>query len=302
MGRCCLQIVMGPAGSGKSTYCHAVQEHFASLGRLRRRSVHIANLDPAAENFNYDVSFDIRELISVDEVMEELGLGPNGALIYCMEYLLENLDWLRSELDGYEDDECHLLLDCPGQIELYTHVPIMRKIVDEIRMWGYESSMVAVFVADATFVCDSPKFISGSLLSMSTMIALELPHVNVMSKCDMIDEEKVEKVLETESAIDLWNREEDHAIRETALLFPENLRNEVDTRRRKRNKLTESICQLLDDYSMVSFYPLNIKDEESVDLLMANIENSINFAEGLECRGAEMDDTEIMEHAENEDT
>lgn len=299
MGRICLQIVMGPAGSGKSTYCHAVQEHFASLGRMRHRTVHVANLDPAAENFNYDVSFDIRELISVDEVMEELGLGPNGSLIYCMEYLLENLDWLRNELDEYEDEECYLLLDCPGQIELYTHVPIMRKIIDEMRMWGYESSMVAVFVADATFVCDSPKFISGSLLSMSSMIALELPHVNVLSKCDMIETEKVDKVLETESAVELWNKEEDHAIRETALLFPEHLRNKVDNRRRQRNKLTESICQLLDDYSMVSFFPLNIKDEESLELLMANVENCINFGEGLEVRGAEYDDDDIMGHMTN---
>jgi hypothetical protein len=29
---------------------------------------------------------DIRELISLDDVMEEIGLGPNGGLIYCMEY------------------------------------------------------------------------------------------------------------------------------------------------------------------------------------------------------------------------
>ena len=29
---------------------------------------------------------DIRELISLDDVMEELGLGPNGGLVYCMEY------------------------------------------------------------------------------------------------------------------------------------------------------------------------------------------------------------------------
>ena len=28
---------------------------------------------------------DIRDLISVDDVMAELGLGPNGALMYCME-------------------------------------------------------------------------------------------------------------------------------------------------------------------------------------------------------------------------
>ena len=38
---------------------------------------------------------DIRDLISVDDVMEELNLGPNGALVYCMEYLMENFEWLN---------------------------------------------------------------------------------------------------------------------------------------------------------------------------------------------------------------
>jgi hypothetical protein len=46
----------------------------------------MVNLDPAAEHFSYPVSTDIRELISLDDVMEELGMGPNGGLIYCMEY------------------------------------------------------------------------------------------------------------------------------------------------------------------------------------------------------------------------
>lgn len=32
------------------------------------------------------VFVDIRELISLEDVMEELGLGPNGGLLYCMEY------------------------------------------------------------------------------------------------------------------------------------------------------------------------------------------------------------------------
>ena len=34
--------------------------------------------DPAAENFNYPVSFDVRELITLEDVMEEMQLGPNG--------------------------------------------------------------------------------------------------------------------------------------------------------------------------------------------------------------------------------
>lgn len=37
---------------------------------------------------------DIRDLITLDDVMEELCLGPNGGLVYCMEYLIENIDWL----------------------------------------------------------------------------------------------------------------------------------------------------------------------------------------------------------------
>jgi hypothetical protein len=34
--------------------------------------------DPAAESFEYPVSFDVRDLVTLDEVMEELQLGPNG--------------------------------------------------------------------------------------------------------------------------------------------------------------------------------------------------------------------------------
>lgn len=50
MGRCG-QVVMGPAGSGKSSYCARLAEHMQAL----QRSVHVVNLDPAADHFNYDV-------------------------------------------------------------------------------------------------------------------------------------------------------------------------------------------------------------------------------------------------------
>ena len=31
--------------------------------------------------------------------MEEFGLGPNGGLVYCMEYLLEHYEWLEEQVD-----------------------------------------------------------------------------------------------------------------------------------------------------------------------------------------------------------
>ena len=57
--------------------------------------MYIINLDPAAEEFSYQCDLDIRDLITADDVMEEMKLGPNGALVYCMEYLMDNFDWLE---------------------------------------------------------------------------------------------------------------------------------------------------------------------------------------------------------------
>jgi GPN-loop GTPase len=178
------------------------------LTGVRRRRIHVANLDPAAEQFKYELAFDVRDLINVEEVMEELGLGPNGGLIYCMEYLVNNLDWLQDHLDEFGDDE-YLILDCPGQLELYSHIPLMRTIFDRMKMWGYGGNMISVFLLDTTFLCDTSKFISGSLLSLSAMISLELPHVNIMTKCDLMSEPDIERILNIGSASEVWSIEQD---------------------------------------------------------------------------------------------
>ena len=74
-------------------------------GENTRRTIHIVNLDPAAEAFDYNPSIDIRDLIHVDDAMEdeEMHYGPNGALVFCMEFLLDNMSWLADEL-GEDDD------------------------------------------------------------------------------------------------------------------------------------------------------------------------------------------------------
>ncbi|XP_008485757.1 GPN-loop GTPase 3-like, partial [Diaphorina citri] len=60
---------------------------------------------------------------------EDLKFGPNGGLVFCMEYLMENTDWLK-EVVGEELDEDYIILDCPGQIELYTHMNVIKKLVE----------------------------------------------------------------------------------------------------------------------------------------------------------------------------
>jgi hypothetical protein len=58
------------------------------------------NAHQAAESFKYKPSVDIQELISLEDVMEEMDYGPNGGLIFCMEYLLKNFDWLEEQIAG----------------------------------------------------------------------------------------------------------------------------------------------------------------------------------------------------------
>ncbi|KAG5680591.1 hypothetical protein PVAND_010087 [Polypedilum vanderplanki] len=132
------QFVIGPAGSGKSTYCTTMQRHAADSGRI----IEIVNLDPAAEVFEYQPFVDIRDLIHLDDAMEdeELHYGPNGGLIFCLEFLLENSEWLREALNPdmeHDTDDDYLIFDMPGQIEMFTHLDIGRKIIKLLEDWDF---------------------------------------------------------------------------------------------------------------------------------------------------------------------
>jgi Conserved hypothetical ATP binding protein len=62
------------------------------------RKVSIVNIDPANDHIPYPCAVNIADLITLDDVMDEFGLGPNGGMMYCMEYLEKNLDWLIEKL------------------------------------------------------------------------------------------------------------------------------------------------------------------------------------------------------------
>ena len=48
--------------------------------------------------------------------------------------------------------------------------------------------IVAVHLVDSHYCSDPSKFISVLLTSLATMIHIELPHVNVLSKVDLIEQ------------------------------------------------------------------------------------------------------------------
>lgn len=249
MGRF-IQLVIGPAGVGKSTYCKTMQEH----GQTTNRTIHVGNLDPAAEHFEYTPAFDVREFIKLDEVMADTGYGPNGGLVFCMEMLMQNIDWLEDQLEQFGEDD-YLIIDCPGQIELYSHLPVMKNLAAAMTNWGYR--LVCVYLIDSLFVLEPSKFIAGCMLSLSCMLQLELPFVNVVTKCDIADKEQVDMVLESEGS---W------------------MINHLDKASNpKFKKLSQALGSVIDDYMMVSFSTLDITDEESVIDILAKADHAIQY-------------------------
>ena len=269
------QLVMGPAGSGKSTYCKVMHEHCETMKRV----VNVINIDPAAEEFSYPVLADVRELIGIDDVMEadDLKLGPNGGLVFCMEYLMKNLDWLFEQIGEGEED--YYIIDCPGQIELYSHLPVMRTLVDTLKSW--EFNVCGVFIVDAQFLIDTAKYFSGAMAALSVMVQLEVPHLNIMSKMDLLDSQCID------------------AVNNYLNPDPGLLLNDLNSSLPKKYfKLNKAIASVLDDYGLVSFLPLNISDEDSINDILIYIDNAIQYGE--DALPNEIPDDDDGENPDNE--
>lgn len=74
---------------------------------------------------------------------------------------MDNIDWLEDKLaDLYQDD--YILFDCPGQIELYTHLDLMNKFINSLKNIGF--NLCSIYMLDITFLSDDSKFISGVLM------------------------------------------------------------------------------------------------------------------------------------------
>lgn len=252
---------MGPAGAGKSTFCNSIIRHMQTIGRR----AHIVNLDPAAEPTDYEFTIDIRDLISLQDVMEEMNLGPNGGLLYCFEFLLNNLDWLDEQIGDFNDE--YLIFDFPGQIELYTHVPVLPAVVKHLQQ-SLNFNLCATYLIEAPFIVDTSKFFSGALSAMSAMILIELPHVNILSKVDLIKDEYSRKQLKR-------------------FLNPDPLllcNKDVDTDLNPRfARLNQLIANLVDDFGMVQFLPLDCtKGSDSVATILSYIDDVTQWSEGQE--------------------
>ncbi|KAF0299007.1 GPN-loop GTPase 2 [Amphibalanus amphitrite] len=249
------QVVVGPPGSGKTTYCAGMAELLRGTGR----PVALVNLDPANETLPFAADLDLAELVTVEDVMRELRLGPNGALLYCLEYLEKNMDWLLQRLAALGDK--YILFDFPGQVELYTHNAAVPRILRRLEKANFR--LTAVNLVDSHYCSDPGKFVSVLLSTLAMMLHLALPHINVLSKIDL-----AEKFGKLHFGLDFYAEVMDLE------RLAELLDDDPFTRRYRR--LTAKLTGLVEDYGLVSFVPLNVSDKAT----MARVLRSVDKANG----------------------
>jgi len=92
------------------------------------------------------------------------------------------MGWLHEQL-GEDVDGDYYLFDCPGQIELYTHLGLMKTFIHTLESWSFR--VCGVYTIDAHFLTDGTKFIagamSGKIESELKMFSLSFPR-SVLTK------------------------------------------------------------------------------------------------------------------------
>ena len=135
-------------------------------------------------------------------------------------------------------------------VELYSHVPAISHIVAQLQRLGFRVS--STYLLDSQFVADAPKFISALLCCLSAMTSLELPHINVLTKCDLLPSRKhLDDFLDADA----------HAL---SHMLQQGTRPDF-------YRLNSAICELADEWSMVQFMPLDPRDPDTIEMILAQV-------------------------------
>jgi hypothetical protein len=185
----------------------------------------------------------------------------HGVIIcFNLRYLFKKIDWLEERINDYGENT-YFIFDCPGQLELYSHYNIIKLLAIHLKRIGI--NVCSVFCLDSTFLQEQSKFVSGSVLSLASMIQLELPHMTILTKCDLIEDKSI---------LDDINN-----------LDPKDIAAEINPYMgKKMEKLNEALVSLLENFSLVEFFPLDYTNEDMVNAILYHSDSILQYYENQE--------------------
>lgn len=238
-------FVFGAAGAGKTTFCRRIREHAKPSSHIR-----LINLDPAYEKAT-DYDIDLCDHITVDDVMESCDFGPNGGLFAALEEMAENLELLNLR----ELEDSYFVFDCPGQIELFLHSDIMHRCISHV---GSFARIAIVYLTDATNFITSNKHLYSSFCATLCMSRFCLPVLNIISKADLIDAEKLERILGNEDL------------------------DAGDYGDSEYGRLSRTILEYVEYNGMLDYLPLDWNDDDTINNVLMQLDNILQRQDDIE--------------------
>jgi len=179
-------FIVGTAGSGKSLLASA----FSKWLKIAKQDVAIVNLDPGVLTLPYSPDLDVRDYVNLAGLMEEYGLGPNGALIMAADLIAEQVEELRGEIEDLNADL--VLVDTPGQMELFAFRASGPYIAAELT----KEPKAIIYLFDSVFSLSPANYVSNLFLSAAVYNRFLIPQAHILSKCDLLPQGKVDSVVD----------------------------------------------------------------------------------------------------------
>lgn len=198
--------------------------------------------------------------------MSEQHLGPNGGLMYAIESLNESIDLFVLQIKSLvQEEKAYLVFDCPGQVELFTHHSALFHIFKRLEK-ELDLRLCVVNLVDCFYITSPSQYVSILLLALRSMLMMDLPHINVFSKIDML-----KGYGELPFRLDYYTE-----VQELEYLQPFVEKEGSGFLGKRYSRLTETISEMVSDFNLVSFEVLAVDDKQS----MINLQSVIDKANG----------------------
>jgi GTPase SAR1 family protein len=179
-------FIVGTAGSGKSRLTAA----FGDWLRISKQDVTTVNLDPGVDVLPYSPDVDVRDYVDIGGIMEKYRLGPNGALIMAADLVADQIEEITKEVEELRSDI--VLVDTSGQMELFAFRESGPFIANELT----KEQKAVVYLYDAVFSLNPSNYVSNLFLSTAVFNRFTLPQLHVLSKCDLLPREEVDRIVD----------------------------------------------------------------------------------------------------------
>jgi GPN-loop GTPase len=253
-------FVTGPAGTGKTSFCNIFHSYLKDMNK----EVYYMNLDPST-TAKIEHIFDLGICIPSAQIMADENLGPNASLVRSLQYFSDNCN----DLDIFDlSEKSIVLVDCPGQIELYMHYDLFPKILSQFQTRN--NQCLILYLIESHYLNNFEKFVSACASCLVTFSLFSLPQINVISKMDLVCDN---------SGVD--NTTEDHYYEKYKDFFNLDLnaiKEQLNhTNNIKYEGLIQKLTDLIENCGIGEFIPYDTKNFESNEYVFLKICEASNF-------------------------